>query len=188
MTRDSPVLETERLALRISGPEEAEAYLDYYRRNRAHLEPWDPSRPEDFYSLPWWRRQLAENGREFQADKSLRFGLFLRTDPGEPLVGVANFTNIIRGPFQACFLGYNVDGQHEGRGLMFEGLSPALDYALGPLGLNRVMANYQPQNERSGRLLQRLGFEREGLARRYLYIDGEWRDHVLTAKVRQGPV
>jgi len=189
VTTSGPVLETERLVLRVSGSGEAELYLDYYRRNRSHLEPWDPPRPDDFYTLPWWRRQLADNQRELQSDRSMRLGMFLRSGEQEgTLVGIANFTNIIRGPFQACFLGYNVDGSREGQGYMFEGLGAAVDHALGPLRLNRVMANYQPSNERSGRLLKRLGFVQEGLAPRYLFIAGAWRDHVLTSKTADPPI
>ena len=74
--------------------------------------------------------------------------------------------------------------KHQGSGLMFEALSAALPFALEHLGLHRIMANYQPHNERSGKLLRRLGFAVEGYARDYLYIDGEWRDHVLTAIMR----
>ena len=59
------------------------------------------------------------------------------------------------------------------------------DYAFSALGMHRVMANYMPENERSGRLLERLGFEREGFARKYLNIDGEWRDHVLTSRINE---
>jgi len=70
------------------------------------------------------------------------------------------------------------------KGLMFEALDAAVRYAFGPLDFHRVMANYMPRNERSGRLLERLGFEKEGYAKRYLKIDGLWEDHVLTAKIR----
>jgi ribosomal-protein-alanine N-acetyltransferase len=66
---------------------------------------------------------------------------------------------------------------------MDEALAAGLDWAFGELGLHRVMANYLPRNERSGRLLARLGFEREGYAREYLKIAGRWEDHVLTAKI-----
>lgn len=67
---------------------------------------------------------------------------------------------------------------------MREALEAGLAWAFGELGLHRVMANYLPRNERSARLLERLGFEREGYVRRYLQIAGQWEDHVLTAKIR----
>ena len=96
---------------------------------------------------------------------------------------MAALTNISRGVFQACNLGYSIGARFEGQGYMTEMIAAVVDYALSTLGLHRVMANYMPENERSGVLLERLGFEREGLARRYLKIAGAWRDHILTAKV-----
>lgn len=67
---------------------------------------------------------------------------------------------------------------------MHEALEAGLAWAFGELDLHRVMANHLPRNQRSARLLQRLGFEREGYARDYLRIAGQWEDHVLTAKIR----
>ena len=66
---------------------------------------------------------------------------------------------------------------------MFEALSAAINYTFVTLGLHRVVANYIPNNKRSARLLARLGFEIEGRARKLLLINGEWRDHILTAKI-----
>ena len=101
-----------------------------------------------------------------------------------PVVGVINLSQIVRGGFQAGIVGYSLDAGEQGRGLMCEGLLALIEYAFLDLGLHRVMANYRPENERSARVLERLGFEREGYAKEYLYIDGAWRDHVLTSLVR----
>jgi len=73
----------------------------------------------------------------------------------------------------------------QGQGLMYEALQCAIGFVFGELGLHRVMANYRPENERSHRLLRRLGFEQEGHARAYLHIDGHWRDHVLTSLINE---
>jgi ribosomal-protein-alanine N-acetyltransferase len=78
-------------------------------------------------------------------------------------------------------LGYAIDAQRQGQGLMHEALIAAIVHAFDVLRLHRIQANYVPDNVRSGRLLQRLGFRKEGLAANYLYINGAWRDHVLTA-------
>jgi len=100
-----------------------------------------------------------------------------------PVIGTCNYTNVVRGVFQACHLGYQIARDHEGRGLMREALEALNAFAFDEMGLHRIMANYIPANERSGQLLTRLGFEREGYAKRYLYIAGQWQDHVLTALV-----
>ncbi|MEN1933222.1 GNAT family N-acetyltransferase [Escherichia coli] len=69
----------------------------------------------------------------------------------------------------------------QGKGLMFEALTAAIRYMQRTQHIHRIMANYMPHNKRSGDLLARLGFEKEGYAKDYLLIDGQWRDHVLTA-------
>jgi len=183
MSELSPLrIETERLVLGLPPAAAAPRLVAYFQRNQSHLAPWEPRRTAEFFTETWWARQLEQNQREFAEARSMRLVLSPREDEhGGPVVGVANFTSIVRGPFQASLLGYSLDAEHEGRGLMFEALRGAIDYAFGSLQLHRVMANYQPQNERSADLLARLGFEKEGFARDYLYLDGAWRDHVLTA-------
>lgn len=177
----APVLETERLVLVGSGPEHALAFRDYLARNREHFAPYMPPRPDGYYTLEFWHDRLASERREAEAGGSLRLVFFERERPGGAIVGDCSLTEIVRGPFQACYLGYRMDRQFVGRGLMQEALRATLRYAFDELRLHRVMANYQPTNERSGRLLRRLGFVVEGYARDYLYVDGAWRDHVLTA-------
>ena len=119
---------------------------------------------------------------EFHAGRAARF-VFQDDDAGEDgaIVGTCSYTNIVRGPFQACNLGYQIARSHEGRGLMAEALAATNAFAFRTLRLHRIMANHRPENARSARVLERLGFAREGLARDYLFIDGAWRDHVLTS-------
>lgn len=93
------------------------------------------------------------------------------------LVGVVNFSQIVRGAFENAYLGFYAFAPFAGRGLMRRGLLLALREAFGPLGLHRVEANIQPTNEASRRLVQRCGFRLEGYSPRYLRIAGEWRDH-----------
>lgn len=180
--REIPVLQTERLQLTLPGEDAAPRVARYMSANREHHAPWSPRREESFYTEAHWRRQLAENRREFLEDRSLRLFLFRRDDPGGPVLGSCNLTQVARGPAQSCQLGYALDEGAVGKGLMEEALRAVIDYAFGELGLHRVMASYIPTNERSGRLLRRLGFDVEGYARDYIRIDGEWRDHVLTAR------
>ena len=99
------------------------------------------------------------------------------------MIGRINYTQIARGPFQSCMLGYAIDHAHEGQGLMREALEATIEHVFAVLRLHRIQANYVPDNARSGRLLERLGFVSEGLAKDYLFIDGAWRDHVLTARL-----
>jgi ribosomal-protein-alanine N-acetyltransferase len=181
-TRKLPRIETERLLVTIPEAEAAPRMLAYIEENREHFAPWAPPVPEDFYTEKFWREYLHTSRRQFEQDLSMRLVFFLRDDAGGgAVVGDCNFTNFVRGPFQACYLGYKISKRVEGRGLMYEALVAATAYAFETLRLHRIMANYVPTNERSGRLLRRLGFLVEGYARDYLLVGGAWRDHVLTS-------
>jgi ribosomal-protein-alanine N-acetyltransferase len=178
----SPVhLETERLVLTMPPPGEAPRVVDYVVRNRAFLKPFEPTRPAEFYTVSFWEERLATNRRELEEDRSMRLVMYSRAEP--LVIGFVNFNAFQRGPFQACLLGYSLDEHHQGKGLMYEALQRAIAHVFDELELHRIMANYLPDNARSGRLLERLGFVREGYARNYVHIDGRWRDHVLTSLV-----
>ncbi|MBU6455639.1 MAG: GNAT family N-acetyltransferase, partial [Cyanobacteria bacterium REEB67] len=77
--------------------------------------------------------------------------------------------------------GYSIDQEREGKGMMKEALQSVITYGFTAMNLHRIMANYQPENGKSGGLLRSLGFNVEGYARDYLLIDGKWRDHILTS-------
>jgi len=93
------------------------------------------------------------------------------------LAGVINLNEIVRGLFQSAYLGYYAFEPFAGAGYMTEGVTLVLDQAFGPLGLNRLEANVQPRNERSSRMISKLGFRLEGFSPRYLKIGGRWCDH-----------
>ncbi len=176
-----PVLETERLILTIGAPEDAGRYAAFAIDNEEHLARWEPPRPEGYHTEAYWYRRLERIRDELWHDLSLRLAIFRRSDPEGPLLGHVNFSQIVRGGAQSCTLGYSLDRRVVGRGMMTEALGAAIPYVFEHLGLHRIQANYVPTNERSGRVLRRLGFVVEGYARDYLFIGGEWRDHVLTS-------
>jgi ribosomal-protein-alanine N-acetyltransferase len=186
-----PELRTERLVVRLARPGMQGAMAQFLAENfAAHLERWSPPAKPAFFSEDFWRERLAVAVEEFHAGRAARFVLQPRADGSgaaprldAPIVGTCNYTNIVRGPFLACHLGYQIAASHEGLGLMSEALRATNAFAFETLRLHRIMANYRPENERSGKLLERLGFAREGLAKDYLFIDGAWRDHILTSLV-----
>lgn len=145
-----------------------------------HLDRWSPPAVPAFFGEPFWRERLAAASEEFLAGRAARFVLQQGAEDA-PILGTCNYTNIVRGPFLACHLGYQVARKHEGLGLMAEALRATNAFMFDTVRLHRIMANYRPENERSAKLLERLGFVKEGFARDYLFIDGAWRDHVLTS-------
>jgi len=183
----APHIDTPRLSLRALGPDDAARVLAFFERNREHFRPWDPPRPAGFYTLPYWRDTLAKWRADHIEERALRFFFTARDDRRGPLLGMANFTRIVRGPFQCAGLGYSLDVAAVGQGYMREALRAAIDHMFEERGFHRIEANYRPENVRSGRVLAALGFEIEGYAKRYLLIDGDWRDHVLTSLTRPAP-
>lgn len=183
MSSDLPEFTTTHLVIRVPNVNDAEKLRDYYLHNRGHLLRWEPLRSTSFYSLPWWQLRTEQINREFLDASSVSFVAF--TPDQQTVVAVANFSNIIQGVFKSCYLGYSIAEEYQGQGLMVEFLQACLSFIFENMGLHRVMANYIPVNQRSGLLLNRLGFEREGYAKKYLKIAGTWQDHVLTALLKE---
>lgn len=181
---DDPQLSTERTHIRLLRGADTQALLRYRSENRGHLAPWEPLRDEAYYTPESCARAITDGREAARLDRGYPLAVF--DLPQEEILATITFANVMRGPFQACLLGYGAAIQAQGRGLMHEALQAALEWAFGELDLHRVMANHLPHNERSARLLQRLGFEREGYAKAYLRIAGRWQDHVLTARTRPG--
>ena len=176
-----PRLIGEAVRISLVAAADAGALLDFHNRNREHLRPWMPPLPAGFYTRDYWRRWSAGAGNLFSQDRSVRMTIRRVDDPDGPILGQVNLNNIVRGAFQAAHLGYHLDREAEGRGLMQDALTQVIGYAFGPFRLHRLMAGYVVGNTRSAKVLARLNFRVEGIARGYLYIDGQWRDHVLTA-------
>jgi len=170
------------MIVRLAEPGEAEQVVAYFKRNRSHLANAGPAWAADFLTVEHWEKQLTASLQEFDQDHSLRLFMFDRNNP-EIIVGNASLSNIVRRAAQFCHLGYSIDSGHEGKGMMKEALQSVITYGFSAMNLHRIMANYQPENSRSGGLLRSLGFNVEGYARDYLFIDGKWRDHVLTSIV-----
>lgn len=103
-------------------------------------------------------------------------GLLICHASENKIVGIVNLSQIFYRAFQNAYLGYYVDVDFAGQGLMSEGIGLAIE-RVATLGLHRVEANIQPENTASINLVKRLGFSKEGFSRRYLKINGEWRDH-----------
>jgi ribosomal-protein-alanine N-acetyltransferase len=178
-----PELETARLTVRLAQPGMQAAMARFLEQNFAgHLDRWSPPVAAEFFTESFWCDRLTVALDDYRTDRAVRFVLQPRgAGPDRPILGTCNYTNIVRGAFQACHLGYQVARDQEGRGLMAEALRAANAFMFDAKRLHRIMANFRPENDRSRRLLQRLGFVEEGFARDYLFIDGAWRDHVLTS-------
>jgi ribosomal-protein-alanine N-acetyltransferase len=177
-------LETDRLILRTPMSADAIDYAQYQSRNREFFAPWSPTRAPSYFDPAWWRQSLNELETSMTSGAVLAFGLYLQSSSGQ-LVGTCKLDQVARGAFQSAMLGYGLDAAIEGKGYMTEALTCLMAHAFNVMKLHRIQANHLPENVRSAATLARLGFEPEGLARRYLFINGAWRDHVLNALINQ---
>jgi [ribosomal protein S5]-alanine N-acetyltransferase len=136
--------------------------------NRAFLAPFEPGRPERFYS--------AEGQRErIERDDKHAFAIL----DGERIAGTVALSNVARGPHESANLGYWVAQPCNGRGLATDAVRELIPIAFGELRLHRLEAGTLVDNVASQRVLEKNGFEQFGIARGYLHIGGQWRDHVL---------
>jgi len=179
MTFSATGISTDRLLLLPAHPSHARALQAYLLENREFLQPWEPSRDDAFFELEAITERLETMAEKNASGEALHLLIFSQDN----IIGACNFSNIVRGAFQACHLGYALAESAQGQGLMHEALTAAIAHVFDAMQLHRIMANYRAENERSARLLARLGFEREGEARAYLKINEVWADHVLTALI-----
>ncbi|MDU0352723.1 GNAT family N-acetyltransferase [Paraglaciecola aquimarina] len=155
---------------------DARGLSQYLTANKTHFEPWEPIRESTFYS----EKCCSEHIYNILNTTSSTLFVFVSD---RKILGHCELSQIVYGPFQACYMGYGVSKEFEGKGVGYELCSYAIEYAFSRLKLHRIMANYMPSNHRSGRLLKRLGFRKEGLALEYLKIAGAWEDHILTSLI-----
>lgn len=145
--------------------------------NEGWLLRWEPSSP-----LSWVDRNsrsaflAMQRALNRQAQEGLALPFAITYDGA--LAGQITIGNIVRGSFQSGYAGYWVDGRLAGRGIMPTALALAVDHAFGPAKLHRIEVNIRPENAASRRVVEKLGFREEGYAKRFLYIDGAWCDHV----------
>jgi len=167
------------MLIKLSTIDDALCLSKYYLVNANHLKPWEPLRENGYHDIQAWEKRLKQ--REIQ-QKEKKGIYFLAYNSGlTEIIATCNLTEITLGAFMACFMGYSVSKSYEGQGKMKKLCTHAIYYAFSELKLNRVMANYMPGNKRSKMLLESLGFKKEGKAKNYLNINGQWEDHILTA-------
>jgi len=154
---------------------------NYYAVNEQHLQLWSPRVPRNHHSVENWKQRLKERELEFKGVQSVHF---IGTDEQQShVIGSCSISNIVRGVMQACHMGYSIAERYEGQGYMKCIVQFTIKYAFEELKLHRIMANHMPANKRSEALLQNLGFEREGVAKSYILINGKWEDHVLNSLI-----
>ncbi len=181
----SSTLRLEGKAIYLRPPRESDwpNWAELRAASRDFLQPWEPTWPRDALTRGYFRQRLRQFETDRREGSTLTFFIVRRED--EALVGGITLSNIRRGVAQAGTIGYWMGRCFARKGYMAEALDCLARYAFRTMGLHRLEAACQPDNEASKELLLRAGFVEEGRARLYLLINGAWRDHLLFGLVRE---
>ena len=196
---------TERLTLKILGQDSAPLTTEFFLRNQEHFSRWEIDHPEEYYSVPYQQRVLAAEETQFLRSQAVRYYLFAAdgmapndissaslTQIGSSSAGIAPigtvcFQHICPAPDGSCRLGYRLDAAHTGRGYMTEALLCLIPKIFFYYRLHRIEADILPENLSSLRLVQRLGFTQEGVARGRYFCGGMYRDYLRYSLLSDDP-
>ncbi|MFF2962086.1 GNAT family N-acetyltransferase [Streptomyces sp. NPDC057963] len=166
--------------LRPATPADAASLAAALTRSRAYMRPWEPERPDAFYTERGQQERLAGMLADREAGRAMPWVL---ADEQDRAVGGFNLTAMVLGPSRSAILGYWIDVEYAGRGLATAAVQRVCEVARDGLGLHRVEAGTMLDNVASQRVLAKCGFEQYGLAPRFLHINGDWRDHRMFQRI-----
>jgi [ribosomal protein S5]-alanine N-acetyltransferase len=179
--RASPALKGVKVTLRLPESADYREWAALRSASRSFLEPWEPRWTPDELDRHAWRQRLSRYLDDYALGTALPF-FIIENDSGA-LAGGITLGNIRYGVAQTGQIGYWLGERHAGRGLMLDALALLVAHSFETLRLHRIEAACIPDNQRSMRLLEKAGFQREGLLRSYLRINGVWQDHYLYALI-----
>lgn len=148
--------------------------------DRAHLEPWEPVTGVDWqlrHAFSSWPSVCSTLRSEARKGRMLPYVI----EVDGQFAGQLTIGNVTHGALRSAWIGYWVASERIGGGVATAALALGVDHCFGPVMLHRVEATVRPENAASRRVLANVGFREEGLLKRYLDVDGAWRDHLLVA-------
>jgi len=172
-----PALNGHRVTLRVPQMADFEPWVELREASRAFLSPWEPIWPHDDLTRTSFRLRIKRYWRDIEDDQAYPF--FVCDGVSGALVGGLTLSNVRRGVAQMASCGYWIGEAYSQRGYMTDAVRTVIPYAFDHLRLHRLEAACLPSNEASIRLLRKCGFGEEGIARKYLKINGRWEDHLL---------
>lgn len=174
------IYETDRLILKILTPSAVREVLAFQSRNKELFERYEPTRCENFYTYAHQHAILKCEYNLAVKRSTIRFHVFRKEDP-HTIIGTVCLHDVQRMPYYSCEIGYKFDHAFHHQGYAKEAVAKALTIAFFELELHRVFARVMPENEPSTRLLESLGFTREGIEHECTQIQGKWADHIRYA-------
>ncbi len=176
MTKLATVLQNDRIQVRLIHSEDAAQMLTLETRNREFFQQFTGTHDESFYTLEG-QQQVAQTRIE-RAEQDYGYWFVIVHRETEQIIGYIMLTEVVRSNLQSCWIGYFLDAAYNGQGIMTDAVKLVVQYAFEQLHFHRLEASVMPHNIGSIRVLEKSGFEREGLARKNVKINGVWQDHV----------
>jgi ribosomal-protein-alanine N-acetyltransferase len=186
LTSSAPVIDGNGVFLRVPRMGDFEEWSSLRGASREFLAPWEPVWPDDDLTRAAFRRRIRRYERDLHEESGYAFLVFRKSD--RAMLGGATLTNLRRGAAQAGSLGYWMGKSHAGKGYMSAAIAALVPFAHSMLRLRRIEAACLLSNAASIRLLEKMNFSREGTARQYLSIAGDWQDHLLYARLANDPL
>ncbi len=174
-------LNGERCFLRTLEDEDVQAMTELVIRNKRYWSVHEPLHPPEYYTEKIQLRKIQESNRQMQMRREFSFGIFSK--PSEKLIGHISVYSIKRLPFSSAYVGYSLDEKEVGQGYATDALQRVCQFAFEDIGLHRLEAFVSPKNLGSVKVLEKAQFQREGLLKQLLYVNGTWEDHFLYALV-----
>lgn len=169
---------TERLILLTSDIELSAEVLNFYQKNKISFEATEPIDDSAFYTDIIQKRNLSMECRLISENKFFRVWMTLKDNP-KKIIGTFSLSKITMGSFQSAYLGYKMDIEYRGKGYCTEALTFGINYAKDTLLLHKITATVNPNNYSSIKILEKLSFQREGLLKDYVYLNGKWTNHYI---------
>ena len=180
-----PIIHGEQVMLRVPIMSDFSAWAELRGLSMEFLRPREPLWADDELTKSAFRRRINHYQREMREGRGYAFLIFRKTD--NQLLGGLSLGNVTRGVTQSASLGYWIGAPFSGQGYMSQSVSAIIPFVFDVLNIHRLEAACLPNNAASMRVLERNGFQREGLARRYLKINNIWQDHVVYALLEDDP-
>ncbi|PKM52575.1 MAG: RimJ/RimL family protein N-acetyltransferase [Firmicutes bacterium HGW-Firmicutes-7] len=169
--------------IRFLEDQDVKAVTELQLRNQTFFDQYVSTRTSEFYTIKYQAQLIQDNVLQRERDEKYTFGIFVKDT--DMLIGSITLSEVLRGPLQNCFIGYYLDLEHNGKGFMTEAVALVLRYAFDILHLHRIEAGVMPHNKGSIRVLEKAGFQKEGIARKNVNIKGNWEDHQVLAIISE---
>jgi len=159
-------------------------WIESRRRNVEWLRRWEATPPGGPSGFGASSAVFTTMTRRLRADARRGLALPFVIEVGGEFAGQVNVAGVVRGSMESAHIGYWIDQKFAGRGVMPTAVALAVDHSFRVVGLHRIEVNIRPENVASQRVVEKLGFRSEGVRERFLHIDGDWRDHLSYALVK----